>query len=46
MKLKGKCLTGIPRSSWEQHVRRNVSQMKGKTWETTEKDELWEDGNE
>jgi hypothetical protein len=46
MKLRGKCLTGIPRSRWKQHARRDVSQKEGRTWEGTEKDEPCEDRNE
>jgi hypothetical protein len=39
MKAKGKCLRWRMRSRWEHHVRKDVTQKEGKTWEEIEEEE-------
>jgi hypothetical protein len=44
MQLKGKHMSGRPRSRWEQQVRKDITRKDGRTWEVTEEEGLWEVG--
>jgi hypothetical protein len=37
IKGKGKCSRVRPRSRWEQQVRKDITQKKGRTWEESKK---------